>query len=305
MTREVASRSSSLRGRVRHVWNHPARHVAQNVAMRFAPLRWMARRFHQTGAMDDPDIVVDRAVRVVEGADIGGMSVRDARLVEIGPGHTLGLAVSLLLAGASRVEAIDTVRYAAATPDPRSFIELWRRCSEAGLVDASNAADPTAAQAASVARLGYRIVDGGGKWPFPDGSKDIVYSFSVLEHVRDLRGVLEESRRVLRAGGLSIHTIDLRDHYNLGPTEDWLAFLAFEDRQWDRMTSARFAWCNRLRAPELRTLFTELFELVQFTEQIAELPQDFDRRRLASRFRRFDVDELSVSFVSVVARKRD
>jgi len=272
--------------------------------MGVAPLRSLARHFHQTGAMDDPDVVVDRAGRVVEAARIGGVAIPDAQLVELGPGHTLGLAVSLLLVGASRVDAVDTVRYAAPEPDPRAFAELFRRCSEEGLVDADNAADPEAALRHAVARLSYRLVDGRGSWPFPEGSKDIVYSFSVLEHVRDLRGVLDESRRVLRPGGLSIHTIDLRDHYNLGPGEDWLSFLSFEDRQWDRMTSRRFAWCNRMRAPELRALFAEFFELVDFTEQTADLPAGFDRRRLASRFRGFERDELSVAGVSVVARQR-
>jgi SAM-dependent methyltransferase len=305
MISDAAGEASSLRGRVRHVWNHPARHIAQNAVMRFAPLRWMARHFHQTGAMDDPDTVVDRATSLIEAARLGRVSVRDARLVEIGPGHTLGLAVALLLAGASRVDAIDTVRYAASSQDPRSFVDLWRRCLEAGLVDSSIGADPAAARAGLVARLGYRIIDGRENWPFPDGSNDIVYSFSVLEHVRDLRAVLEESRRVLRPGGLSIHTIDLRDHYNLGPGENWLEFLEFDDRQWDRMTSERSAWCNRMRARELRALFADSFELAEFTEHTDDLPPGFDRRRVASRFQGFELDELSVSSVSVVGRRRE
>jgi SAM-dependent methyltransferase len=305
MTRQTDGQSSSMRQRARRAWEHPARQTAQNYAMRIAPLRWLARRFHRTGAMDAPEIVIDRAVRIVEAARAGGTPIVGARVVEIGPGHTLGLAMSLLLTGAARVEAVDTVRYAVSQPDPRSFTELWRRATEAGLVDRTNVADPEAELARAAARLEYRVVDGREGWPFPEQSKDIVYSFSVLEHVRDLRGLLEESARVLRPGGLSIHTIDLRDHYNLGPGENWLEFLEFDDRQWERMTSARSAWCNRMRAPELRALFAEIFELVEFTEHTDDLPPDFDRRRIASRFRRFDLDELSVSSVSVVARKRD
>jgi SAM-dependent methyltransferase len=305
MTRQAGGQSSSMRHRARRAWKHPARQTAQNYAMRIAPLRWLARRFHQTGAMDDPEIVVDRTVRIVEAARAGGTPIVGARVVEIGPGHTLGLAMSLLLAGAARVEAVDTVRYAASQPDPRSFTELWRRATEAGLVDRTNVADPEAELARAVARLEYRVVDGREGWPFPEQSKDIVYSFSVLEHVRDLRGLLEESARVLRPGGLSIHTIDLRDHYNLGPGENWLEFLEFEDRQWERMTSARFAWCNRMRAPELRALFAEIFEPVEFSEESCDLPTGFDRRRVASRFQGFELDELSVSSVSVVGRRRE
>ena len=86
---------------------------------------------------------------------------------------------------------------------------------------------------------------------------------------------------------------------------NWLEFLAFDDRQWDRMTSARSAWCNRMRSPELRALFAEIFELVEFTEEACDLPTEFDRRRLASRFQGFALDELSVSSVSVVGRRRE
>jgi SAM-dependent methyltransferase len=305
MTRQTAGQSSSMRHRARRAWEHPARQTAQNYAMRLAPFRWLARRFHQTGAMDDPEIVVDRAVRVVEAARTGAKPIVGARLVEIGPGHTLGLAISLLLAGAARVEAVDTVRYAASQPDARSFTELWRRATEAGLVDPTDVADPEAELARAAARLEYRVVDGREGWPFPEQSKDIVYSFSVLEHVRDLRGLLDESARVLRPGGLSIHTIDLRDHYNLGPDENWLEFLEFDDRQWERMTSARSAWCNRMRAPELHELFAEIFEVVEFSEETSDLPIGFDHRRVASRFQGFGPEELSVSSVSVVARRRE
>ncbi len=305
MTREAADRPGLLRRHTRHVWKHPIRHVIQNYAMRLAPLRWVSRHFHQTGAMDDPDIVVDRAVRVVEAARTGATPIADARLVEIGPGHSLGVALSLLLAGAARVEAVDTVRYAASQPDPGSFTELWRRGTEAGLIDSTDVAEPDAELARAAARLEYQVVDGRERWPFPEQSKDVVYSFSVLEHVRDLRGLLEESARVLRPGGLSIHTIDLRDHYNLGPGENWLEFLEFDDRKWDRMTSARFAWCNRMRSPELRALFAEIFELVEFSEEACDLPTGFDRRRVASRFQGFELDELSVSSVSVVGRRRE
>lgn len=37
--------------------------------------------------------------------------------------------------------------------------------------------------------------------PFPDAALDLVTSFHVLEHLRDLRGVLNEAARVLRPGG--------------------------------------------------------------------------------------------------------
>jgi SAM-dependent methyltransferase len=42
----------------------------------------------------------------------------------------------------------------------------------------------------------------GEQMPFPDSSFDVIFSFQVLEHVRDPRRVLSESWRVLKPGGI-------------------------------------------------------------------------------------------------------
>lgn len=59
----------------------------------------------------------------------------------------------------------------------------------------------------------WPIVDYDGKTiPFPDGTFDIVFSSNVLEHVRDLRQMHGEIRRVLKAGGVCVHVL---------PTHTW------------------------------------------------------------------------------------
>jgi hypothetical protein len=60
-----------------------------------------------------------------------------------------------------------------------------------------------------------------------------------------------------------------------------------------------------MRAPQLRELFAEIFELVEFNEKKSDLPIGFDHRRVASLFQGFEPEELSVSSVSVVARRRE
>jgi SAM-dependent methyltransferase len=52
----------------------------------------------------------------------------------------------------------------------------------------------------------------GQHLPFPDASFDIIFSSNVLEHVERLPGLLAETRRVTRAGGISIHVM---------PTSSW------------------------------------------------------------------------------------
>lgn len=43
--------------------------------------------------------------------------------------------------------------------------------------------------------------------PFPDASFDVVMSSNVLEHVRDLPGLLAETKRVLKPGGSAVHAM--------------------------------------------------------------------------------------------------
>lgn len=43
--------------------------------------------------------------------------------------------------------------------------------------------------------------------PFPDAAFDFVYSSNVLEHIPDLTAVLAEMRRVLKPGGMAVHSV--------------------------------------------------------------------------------------------------
>jgi SAM-dependent methyltransferase len=227
-----------------------------------------ARRAHRTGAMNDPAEVARRAERVRSSLEGEGVPLAGARLVELGPGHTLGVALSLLGSGAARVSAIDTFPYA----QPPAGDERFR----------------------------YRILGRDGRWPLEDGEADAVYSFSVLEHVREVDGFLDETRRVLRPGGLAIHSIDLRDHARLDPAEDWLRFLRYPDWAWELMMSRRSNWCNRLRAPDWEERFARRFELRRFEPERWPLPAGI---RLVPRFEGLGEEALAVSMLWVVGAK--
>lgn len=60
----------------------------------------------------------------------------------------------------------------------------------------------------------------GGKLPYADGQFATVLSNSVVEHIPDIDGTLEEVRRVLRPGGLFVFTT---------PSEHFAEFLFFAD----------------------------------------------------------------------------
>ncbi len=77
-----------------------------------------------------------------------------------------------------------------------------------------------AAIAGRRARRGRVVSAAAEALPFPDGSFDVVYCYSTLEHVHDARRAVREMLRVLRPGGaLYVHTPNrwawFESHYKL------------------------------------------------------------------------------------------
>jgi SAM-dependent methyltransferase len=83
----------------------------------------------------------------------------------------------------------------------------------------------------------------------PEGSLELIFSNSVLEHVpaATLAGLMRETRRVLAPGGLALHSVNCGDHYayfdrSITP----INYLRFSSRQW-RWWNNDILFQNRLR----------------------------------------------------------
>lgn len=286
-------------GFLRTLFDHPLRHIVQNSLLYLPGTYRLQQARYTTGAMNRPDLMAAWSRQVIQTAQSCGIDVADSRLAEVGPGHSLGIAVCLLLAGAADVMAVD-VRAFADPSDVEAFRPILEHLRRIGALDEGH---PELHEIAG--RLTYRIVSNDGHWPIPDGSRDVVYSFFSGEHLRSPDKVLAETHRVLRPGGLCLHAINLCDHL-CHPDGNWLKFLSYGPRLWEAMTSKRGHWCNRLRAPEWRDLFSRRFDLVAFDESRDQpIPVDFDRGRLARKFRDFDDQTLSITGLWVVAKKVD
>ncbi len=78
---------------------------------------------------------------------------------------------------------------------------------------------------------------------------DVVFSNSVLEHVPTdaILRIMRETRRILRKGGLAIHSANCGDHYayfdrSITPAN----YLTYPERQWSKWNN-RLLYQNRLR----------------------------------------------------------
>jgi SAM-dependent methyltransferase len=247
--------------------------------------------------MNDPVLIVDWAKEVIDTARTEGIDIEGAKVLEIGPGHSLGLAVALLAAGAAKSCVVDVIRFADINDiDPLQMV--LKRCEEEGL---------STRQSYDIRKilreLNYYIVKADKRYPIEDNEIDVSYSFYAGEHIRDVKQVLREVHRVLKPGGVCTFAIDLRDHFHF--EGNWLNFLRYEPRLWESMCSHRGKWSNRLLAPDWRTLFGERFEITRFEELCNHaVPVDFDQNKLATQFRKHDIKTLTVSHLCVVARKR-
>ena len=274
--------------------DHPIRHILQNLMCYVPGVTQLQRARATTGAMNNPSVMAHWASLIVKDITASGKTLSGARLLEIGPGHSMGVAFGLLAAGAQEVYALDVQRYAELSNlDP--YKAVISECQRIGLL-------PQQANILAenlVSRLHYELVNDDGRWPVEDRSIDVVYSYFSGEHLRRPGDVVHAIRRVLQPDGMCIFAIDLEDH--LHREDNWLQFLYYEPRLWKAMTSQRGCWTNRLLVPDWRALFEQYFGEVRITETKRSIPSNFDVERLASAFEKYNLSVLSTCSLWVVA----
>jgi len=111
----------------------------------------------------------------------------------------------------------------------------------------------------------------GSLLPVPDKSLDWVVSHEVLEHVRDLSGVLRELKRTLKPDGLAYLYVHHFTSLSGGHHIAWKHPDTLPSRKvppWDHLRERRFAqipsWLNRVRALEYRRLIEAELEVVEW-----------------------------------------
>jgi SAM-dependent methyltransferase len=180
--------------------------------------------------------------------------------LEVGTGWYPTLPICYFLAGARRCLTFDIHRYLNAG---WTFRMLRRLEAHLPAIAASSSrplqeveADYSTLKTADNldellhrARIEYHAPADAAVSGLPPASVDVVFSNSVLEHVPPdaIRLLMAESRRVLRPGGLSIHSANCGDHYAYFDRSitaiNYLTYTSEEWRFWDNS----LLYQNRLR----------------------------------------------------------
>jgi Methyltransferase domain len=247
-----------------------------------------------------------------------GIGLAEWRYVEIGTGWVPTLPVCFALAGARSVSTFDLTRHLNSRLTLRmvsSLEPLLPSISEAcgqqlSLVEATFAelkASTTTVDLLRRARIDYRAPANAAQTGIDDESVDVVFSNNVLEHVPgpDIVEMMNESRRILRRGGLAIHCVNPGDHYAyFDRSITRINYLAYSDRQWSFWNN-RLLYQNRLRPVDfIRMAQLAGFDIVlQRNQPQPELLAKLPRMKIASDFDQYPPDELCCTSIGFVARK--
>jgi SAM-dependent methyltransferase len=252
------------------------------------------------------------------------------RVLELGPGEDLSVALRFLAAGAATVSCVDRFVF---DVEPAWEHEVYRLLLDEldgeGRRRLSELVTPDGDLRRDDPRL--EIVGGIGIEEAVDhlrgGDYDLIVSVAVLEHVYDVAASMRAMDALLAPGGVMVHQVDLRDHgmFSAGGRHP-LEFLTIPDGLYRVMTSHTGA-PNRERLSTYRGLLDGLGHESQikvtnvggarealdpYRERIAvggevdrSLADSIEgmRGRLPARFRSLPVEELAATGIVFRSRK--
>jgi SAM-dependent methyltransferase len=257
--------------------------------------------------------------------------LRGRRILELGPGDTLGLALCMVAAGAEYVCAVDRFAPHYDSAHQTRIYQQLRAELPAQARGRFDAAISLGSDRATINPACVELRQGEGieTIELPEASFDLIMSIAVCEHLADPVRALTRMDRLLRPGGVMLHQIDLRDHgmFTAGGKHP-LTWLTVPSPIWRLMTSNRGA-PNRHLMPTYRDALGALGYAPDFqidhaiSRSYDELLHDCPRelvygehfgpddvaylrriqRRLRPEFREMSDADLMTSGVFVTARK--
>jgi len=229
------------------------------------------------------------------------------RILELGPGINLAAGIHFVLAGAAQYVAVDAL---AAFPErPRDFYAsvLEELRTRPGIVGRISISQQELQEIVSLEpevrfnpeRIAYHTPVYAEHMPFSPDHFDYIYSNASFEHFEQPEKVIRELFRVLKPGGLTVHTIDLRDHNDFDQPRE---FLKVPVNQY-RFTSPYGT--NRWRSVDFKTAFESAgFSLHKFEINEQKEISDAEYETLDAYFKQtYSRSELEILGIDVAAVK--
>lgn len=254
----------------------------------------------------------------------------DKRILEVGPGDNLGVALRFVATGAKQVVCVDKFLPAS---DQVQHCEIYRALRDTFTIYEQAAFDSVVNLEGGVHTDQQRLLHLVGvpieqaAERFEPASFDLIVSRAVLEHVYDLDAAFAAMDCLLAPGGYMVHKVDFRDHGLFSSSgQHPLTFFTIPDQLYKLMAydsgkpNRRLIDYYRRKLAELGYEFrVYVTHIVGIDTEIA-IPQKYDpygahcpettrtliesiRPRLQREFRLKTVQELAVAGIFLIARK--
>lgn len=237
--------------------------------------------------------------------------------VEVGSGWYPTLPLCYSLAGARSIRTFDVNRHLREDKTFRMLRRLqqhlpaiaegsFRPLAEVESAYSSLCRSKTAEELLRSANITYSAPHDAANSGLPDASVDVVFSNSVLEHVppEAIARIMKETRRILRPGGLAIHSANCGDHYAyFDRSITQINYLSYPERQW-RWWNNDLLYQNRLRPSDFLELAEQagLRVVLEKKKPRPELLAKLPAMKIASEFKDYPPEQLASTSIDFVAR---
>ena len=170
--------------------------------------------------------------------------------LELGPGNSFLMAYNCLMSGAKKVILVDKFSRHIKSEKQKEFFQ-----KELDFIRSKYGKELFFFKDGQLDRRYIDFVIGDITKMHFEQKVDLVYSISVLEHVKSVKETIKALSKVLKKDGLMYHHIDLRDHYNF---EQPFLFYKYSDKVWNKyLTREGVSYTNRIRYREFMNFFLD------------------------------------------------
>ncbi len=246
--------------------------ILKNLLIQLPPVKAMAKKKHITG-VNQSEGGIDTIYNLYNKyADFSNKDV-----IELGPGHTYGVACKIKESGAKSISIIDIEKY----------------IPEKVLIE-----NPF---------LNY-IIYQGNEMPVQEKSCDLILSYTVYEHLRNPEMTIKETYRILKNGGIAVHLIDLGDHLYYGAKgnpDKVFNCLRYSKAVWNLMSMNRSIYVNRLRQSDwIRMHQNAGFEIVETVPAINDHIKNLYENGRLQYLSKYKPEDRYVSGLLLILRKQ-